>query len=100
MGFCRNWFLILIDPLHYLSSRFDFGFEFAEIFVIENDSPIRRLGESAFECLKENSASRGLAMGTVERITANRKVIREEGVLATLTVCQFFLLRYWMTTFA
>ncbi len=32
-GFCRNWFLI--DPLHYLSSRSDFGFEFAEIFVIE-----------------------------------------------------------------
>jgi hypothetical protein len=32
-GFCRNW--LLIDPLHYLSSRSDFGFEFAEIFVIE-----------------------------------------------------------------
>jgi hypothetical protein len=32
-GFCRNWFLI--DPLHYFSSRSDFGFEFAEIFVIE-----------------------------------------------------------------
>jgi hypothetical protein len=32
-GFCRNWFLI--DPLHYLSSRSDFGFEFAEIFVIK-----------------------------------------------------------------
>jgi hypothetical protein len=23
------------DPLHYLSSRSDFGFEFVEIFVIE-----------------------------------------------------------------
>ena len=32
-GFCSNWFLI--DPLHYLSSRFDFGFEFAEILVIK-----------------------------------------------------------------
>jgi len=32
-GFCRNWFLI--DPSHYLSSRSDFGFEFAEIFIIE-----------------------------------------------------------------
>jgi hypothetical protein len=71
LGFCRNWFLI--DPLHYLSSRSGFGFEFAEIFVIEKrlpDSLIRRLsdlasrgvdgsptwrvGESAFECLKEN----------------------------------------------
>jgi hypothetical protein len=44
-GFCRNWFLI--DPLHYLSSRSDFGFEFAEIFVIEKRLP--------------DSASRGVA---------------------------------------
>jgi hypothetical protein len=55
-GFCRNWFLI--DPLHYLSIRFDFGFEFAEIFIIEkqlpdsasqgvNDSQTQRVGESA-----------------------------------------------------
>jgi hypothetical protein len=69
-GFCRNW--VLIDPLHYLSSRSAFGFEFAEIFVIEkrlpdsmsrgvadsptrgvDDSPTRRVRESAFECLKE-----------------------------------------------
>jgi hypothetical protein len=49
-GFCRNWFLI--NPLHYLSSRSDFGLELAEIFVIE-----KRLPDSAFECLKENSAS-------------------------------------------
>ncbi len=35
--FCRNWFLI--DPLHYLSSSSDFGFEFAEIFVIEKRLP-------------------------------------------------------------
>ncbi len=44
---------------------FDFGFKFAEIFVIEkrlpdsacqgvDDSPTRRDGESALECLKEN----------------------------------------------
>jgi hypothetical protein len=32
-GFCRNWFLI--DPVHFLSSRSDFGFKFAEIFIIE-----------------------------------------------------------------
>jgi hypothetical protein len=46
-GFCRNWFLI--DPLHYLSSRSDFGFEFAEIFVIEKripESPSRRVCDS------------------------------------------------------
>jgi hypothetical protein len=54
-GFCRNWFLI--DPLHYLSSRSDSGFKFAEIFIIE-----KRLSDLAFECLKENSLSRGVAM--------------------------------------
>ncbi len=51
LGFCRNWFLI--DPLHHLSSHSDFGFEFAEIFIIE-----KRLPDSVIECLKENSASR------------------------------------------
>jgi hypothetical protein len=63
-GFCKNWFLI--DPLHYLSSCSNFGFEFADIFVIEKrlpDSASPRVGgsptrESAFECLKVNLASR------------------------------------------
>ncbi len=63
-GFCRNW--VLIDPLQYLSSRSAFGYKFAEIFVIEKrcrlphslsrgvgNSTTRRVGESAFECLKE-----------------------------------------------
>jgi hypothetical protein len=36
-GFFRHWFLI--DPLHYLSSRSDFSFKFAEIFVIEKRLP-------------------------------------------------------------
>ncbi len=36
-GFCRNWFLM--SPLHYLSSRSDFGFEFAEIFIFEKRLP-------------------------------------------------------------
>jgi hypothetical protein len=36
-GFCRNRFLM--SPLHYLSSRSVFGFEFAEIFVIEKRLP-------------------------------------------------------------
>jgi hypothetical protein len=35
--FCRNWFLM--SPLHYLPSRSDFDFEFAEIFVIEKRLP-------------------------------------------------------------
>jgi hypothetical protein len=46
-GFCINRFGI--GPLHYVSSRSDFGFEFADIFVIEKrlpDSPSRRVGES------------------------------------------------------
>jgi hypothetical protein len=44
-GFCIYW--ILIDPLHYLWSRSDFGFEFPEIFLIEKrlpDSPSRGRG--------------------------------------------------------
>ncbi len=36
-GFCRNWFLM--SPLHCLSSRSDFGFEFAEIFVFKKRLP-------------------------------------------------------------
>jgi hypothetical protein len=42
-GVFRNWFLM--SPLHYLSNRSDFGFEFAEILVFENDSaPITDTG--------------------------------------------------------
>ncbi len=36
-GFRRNWFLV--SPLHYLSSRSDFDFEFEEIFVMEKQLP-------------------------------------------------------------
>jgi hypothetical protein len=36
-GFCRNRFGI--GALHYILSRSDFGFEFAEIFVIEKRLP-------------------------------------------------------------
>ncbi len=39
-GFCRNWFLI--DPLHYLSSHSNFGFEFARFSYLKNDSPTLR----------------------------------------------------------
>ncbi len=35
--FCINPFGL--GPLHYLSSRSDFGFEFSEIFVLENRLP-------------------------------------------------------------
>ncbi len=57
-GFCRNWFLI--DPLHYFTSRSNFGFEFAEIFVIEKrlpDSPSQGVGDSPTRWVRE-SASR------------------------------------------
>ena len=36
--FCINRFGL--GPLHYISSRLDFGFEFAEIFVFEKRLPI------------------------------------------------------------
>jgi hypothetical protein len=29
-----------LGPLHYISSRSDFGFEFAEIFVLEKRLPL------------------------------------------------------------
>ncbi len=37
-GFCINRFGL--GPLHYISSLFDFGFEFAEIFVFEKRLPV------------------------------------------------------------
>jgi hypothetical protein len=52
-GFCINQFGI--GPLHYISSRSDFGFEFAEIFVIEKqlaNSLTWRVGESLFKIFK------------------------------------------------
>ncbi len=69
-GFCRNWFLM--SPLHYLSSRSDFGFEFAEIFVFEKRLPaityagsrqlsvsvIREVADSAYQWCGESSTPR------------------------------------------
>jgi hypothetical protein len=81
-GFCRNWFLI--DPVHYLLSRSNFGFKFAEIFVTEKrladsasrrlsnsagrESMSRRVAESALECLKQNSASRRVSDSSTRRV--------------------------------
>ncbi len=42
---CINW--IVIDLLHYLSSRSDFGIEFAEIYCIRNRKTTSQLAESA-----------------------------------------------------
>jgi hypothetical protein len=48
---------------YYLSSRSDFGFKFAEIFVIG-----KRLSNSALECLKENLASRRVGDSPTQRV--------------------------------
>ncbi len=48
-----------IGPLHYISSHSDFGFEFAEIFVIEKrlgKSGSRRVGESGSRRLAESGS--------------------------------------------
>ncbi len=80
-GFCINWFLM--SPLHYLSSRSDFCFEFAEIFVFEKrlpaftgsrripaslilgvgDSPHHRYRQSAIEFFK-----RKLSVSMIRRV--------------------------------
>jgi hypothetical protein len=44
LGFWINRFGI--GHLHYVSSRSDFGFQFAKIFIIEKRLPTRRVGES------------------------------------------------------
>ena len=47
--FCIN--RLGLGPLHYFSSRSDFGFEFAEIFVIEKrlpDSPSQGVDKNAY----------------------------------------------------
>ncbi len=61
LGFCRKWFLI--SPLHYLSGRSHFGFEFTEISIFEKwlpaitaDSPYRWYGESATPCMVESGS--------------------------------------------
>ncbi len=67
--FFRNW--VLIDPLHCLTSRSAFGFEFAEIFVIEKrlpDSPSRRLPDSPSRRVTD-SPSRGVGFWMFKRKT-------------------------------
>ncbi len=85
LGFLQK--LFLIDPLHYFSSRSDFGFEFAEIFVIKKrlpdslsrgvgdsrvgESMTHRLGESESRLLnvsKENLWSRRVGDSSTRRV--------------------------------
>ncbi len=75
-GFCRNWFLM--SPLHYLSGSSDFDFEFAEIFVFENDSllsqirgvadyplsPIRGVSDSPYRWYGESPTPRIVESGS------------------------------------
>ncbi len=58
-GFCINQYGI--GPLHYISRRSDFGFEFAEIFVIKNrlaDSVSRKVGYKMLKRKLPSSVSR------------------------------------------
>jgi hypothetical protein len=57
--FCKNWFGI--GPPHYVLSHSDFGFkgfEFAEIFVFEIDSPARWVGESTRDACNNRHTER------------------------------------------
>ncbi len=58
-GFCINRFGI--GPLHYISSRSEFGFEFSEIFVFEKrlpDATIRGFGDSPYQQYAESATLR------------------------------------------
>jgi hypothetical protein len=58
-GFCINRFGI--GPLHYISNRSDFGFEFSEIFLFEKrlpDSTIRGVGDSLYQRYAESATLR------------------------------------------
>jgi hypothetical protein len=67
-GFCRNWFLT--SPLHYLSGRSDFGFEFAEIFVFEKRLPaITDTGSRRFS----TSVIRGFADSRIVESRSRRR---------------------------
>ncbi len=64
-GFCINQFGI--GPLHYISSRSDFGFEFTEIFVFGKrlpDSAIRGVGDSPIN----DTRSRQLSDSTIRGV--------------------------------
>ncbi len=74
-GFCRNWFLM--SSLHYLSSRSDFGFKFAEIFIFEKrlsaitDTGSRRLRVSLIRGVG-NSTHHWYVESPTLRITESR----------------------------
>ncbi len=58
-GFCINRFGI--GPLHYISSRSDFGFEFSEIFIFEKGLPdftIRGVSDSPYQQYAESATLR------------------------------------------
>jgi hypothetical protein len=85
-GFCRNWFLI--DRVHYLSSHFDFGFEFVEIFIIEKrlpDSGSRRLSDSASRRPTDMAT-----MGTIGKGQDRSKVMYSSGRPISLDPCMSF----------
>ncbi len=68
--FCINWFGI--GPLQYHSSRSDFGFEFVEIFVFENDSPLSTIQGVGYWIFKKKT----LRIGDTESRRLPESVIR------------------------
>ncbi len=65
--FCINRFSL--GPLHYISSRSDFGFEFAEIFVFEKRLPVSSRGYVESATLRLNdTGSRRLTVSLVRGV--------------------------------
>ena len=73
-GFCRNWFLM--SPLHYLSGRSDFGFEFAEIFIRKTTPRITDTESRLLNFLKENSLYQWYGESSTPRtsVTVSRRL--------------------------
>jgi hypothetical protein len=70
-GLCINRFGI--GPLHYISSRFDFGSEFSEIFEFKKrlpDSTIRGVSDSPYQRYAESATLRLNYMGS-RRLSAS-----------------------------
>ncbi len=67
-----------IGPLHYISSRSDFGFKFAEIFVIE-----KRVGKNAYR---------------YNFFQTFKKIYSESTVHPWLLFCQIDLLNSWFNS--
>jgi hypothetical protein len=91
-GICRNWFLI--SPLHYLSSRSDFHFEFAEIFGFENDSPLSPIQELTTPHISD-TGSRRLPASLIRRVADSPHHWYVESATPRITDMEIWLLNFW-----